>query len=142
MASTGLLDLAALCALVHKSVGKVQRQFFQCECSRTLALSVQRPNRGQKCTNVVCCGPCLRARVFFSSKLRHPALTLCFVLKCTILLHVTTILAKTGNAVVSTPFTDTSIVLEPSATMRTKKRAKARCTLHEARTRTAASAEV
>lgn len=73
---------------------------------------------------------------------RHPALTLCFVLKCTILLHVTTILAKTGNAVVSTPFTDTSIVLEPSATMRTKKRAKARCTLHEARTRTEASAEV
>lgn len=79
---------------------------------------------------------------FFFSKWRHPALTLCFVLKCTILLHVTTILAKTGNAVVSTPFTDTSIVLEPSATMRTKKRAKARCTLHEARTRTEASAEV
>lgn len=147
MASTGLLDLAALCALVHKSVGKVQRQFFQCECSLTLALSVQRLNRGQKCTSLVCCDPCWRACVFFLLLFfwgggRHPALTLCFVLKCTILLHVTTILAKTGNAVVSTPFTDTSIVLEPSATMRTKKRAKARCTLHEARTRTEASAEV
>lgn len=65
MASTGLLDLAALCALVHKSVGKVQRQFFQCECSLTLALSVQRLNRGQKCTSLVCCDPCWRACVFF-----------------------------------------------------------------------------
>lgn len=64
----GLLDLAAL---VHESAVRVQRQFFQCECSRTLALSVQRPNRGRKCTDVqafVCSGPCfssMRVSTFF-----------------------------------------------------------------------------